>query len=472
MENKIFDIGAMVTIVDDELFQIEDFYFVIIDENYTCAEILNGDNQGETVPLIGIVRDYAHYIVPGFYKYFVNDSDSIKKECTATELLGELKQLLKGQICDIENEFISRDNEEFDDKNICRDNEEFDDENIGEDNEDFVEDIFDFDVVELCESIKEKIINQDELVKKVVTSIVYNQRLISSCLPDDDVRLLKKVLLVMGKTGTGKTEVMKQASKLLGIPHVIEDATKFTMDGYIGRSVSDMLIDLYKEADYNLDLAQTGLLVIDEIDKKRETSDVGSAASTGVQTSLLKMLEGEKLKLTIDKGVQKEEIMFDTSTLTIFLMGAFSEIEKQATRTIGFNAEEKVHEEYTSDDLTNYGLIPELVGRISSVIKTRDLELEDFKDIITKSSISPLKLQEKFYSSLGITLKFDDEFIEKLAILSKEKNIGARGIKKAFDEIFSEYDFETLNGEFEELSFEKGKVLKRKHNLLEKQINL
>ena len=233
-----------------------------------------------------------------------------------------------------------------------------------------------------------------------------------------------------------------------------------------------MLIDLYKAADYDLDLAQTGLLIIDEIDKKRETPDVSSAASTGVQTSLLKMLEGEKMKLTIDKGVQKEEIIFDTSMLTIFLMGAFSGIEKKVSRAIGFNTEEKVVEEYTSDDLTNYGLIPELVGRISSVVRTKDLELQDFKDIITKSSISPLKLQEKFYSSLGITLNFDDEFIEKLAILSKEKNIGARGIKKAFDEIFSEYDFEALNGEFSELSFEKGKVLKRKHNLLEKRVDL
>ena len=153
-------------------------------------------------------------------------------------------------------------------------------------------------------------------------------------------------------------------------------------------------------------------------------------------------------------------------------MGAFSGIEKKTHRTIGFNAEEKVCEEYTSDDLTNYGLIPELVGRISSVIKTKDLELEDFKDIITKSSISPLKLQEKFYSSLGIDLNFDEDFIEKLAIISKEKNIGARGIKKAFDEIFGEYDFEALNNEFKELNFEKGKVLKRKHNLLEKRVDL
>lgn len=446
MDNKTFDIGAKITILDKNIVKMEDFYFIVIDDDYQFAEIISEESAGEIIPLVtsGIELEYPYYIVPGFYRKAVNDDNKIADESTMWERLQFLRENYKGKMYNFDKGKFYYTEEETDE----------------------------YDVVMLCEIIKEKIINQDELVKKVVTSIVYNQRLIDSDLSDDDIRLLKKVLLVMGKTGTGKTEVMKQVSKLVGIPYVIEDATKFTMDGYVGRSVSDMLIDLYKAADCNLDLAQTGILIIDEIDKKRETSDVSAVTSTGVQTSLLKMLEGEKMKLTIDKGVQKEEVEFDTSMLTIFLMGAFSGIEKKVSRTIGFNAEEKVHEEYTSDDLTNYGLIPELVGRISSVVKTRDLELQDFKDIITKSSISPLKLQEKFYFSLGITLNFDDEFIEKLAILSKEKNIGARGIKKAFDEIFSEYDFEALNGEFSELSFEKGKVLKRKHNLLEKRVNL
>lgn len=444
MDNKTFDIGAKITVLDKNIVKMEDFYFIVIDNDYQFAEIISEEIAGEIIPLVNSGIDYPYYIVPGFYRKAVNDDDKVADESTVWERLHFLRDNYKGKMYN------------FDKGNFYYPEEETDE----------------YDVVMLCEIIKEKIINQDELVKKVVTSVVYNQRLIDSDLSDDDIRLLKKVLLVMGKTGTGKTEVMKQVSKLVGVPYVIEDATKFTMDGYVGRSVSDMLIDLYKAADYDLDLAQTGLLIIDEIDKKRETSDVSAAASTGVQTSLLKMLEGEKMKLTIDKGVQKEEIIFDTSMLTIFLMGAFSGIEKKVSRTIGFNTEEKVVEEYTSDDLTNYGLIPELVGRISSVVKTRDLELQDFKDIITKSSISPLKLQEKFYSSLGITLNFDDEFIEKLAILSKEKNIGARGIKKAFDEIFSEYDFEALNGEFSELNFEKGKVLKREHNLLEKRVDL
>lgn len=444
MDNKTFDIGAKITVLDKNIVKMEDFYFIVIDNDYQFAEIISEEIAGEIIPLVNSGIDYPYYIVPGFYRKAVNDDDKVADESTVWERLHFLRDNYKGKMYN------------FDKGNFYYPEEETDE----------------YDVVMLCEIIKEKIINQDELVKKVVTSVVYNQRLIDSDLSDDDIRLLKKVLLVMGKTGTGKTEVMKQVSKLVGVPYVIEDATKFTMDGYVGRSVSDMLIDLYKAADYDLDLAQTGLLIIDEIDKKRETSDVSAAASTGVQTSLLKMLEGEKMKLTIDKGVQKEEIIFDTSMLTIFLMGAFSGIEKKVSRTIGFNTEEKVVEEYTSDDLTNYGLIPELVGRISSVVKTKDLELQDFKDIITKSSISPLKLQEKFYSSLGITLNFDDEFIEKLAILSKEKNIGARGIKKAFDEIFSEYDFEALNGEFSELNFEKGKVLKREHNLLEKRVDL
>lgn len=444
MDNKTFDIGAKITVLDKNIVKMEDFYFIVIDNDYQFAEIISEEIAGEIIPLVNSGIDYPYYIVPGFYRKAVNDDDKVADESTVWERLHFLRDNYKGKMYN------------FDKGNFYYPEEETDE----------------YDVVMLCEIIKEKIINQDELVKKVVTSVVYNQRLIDSDLSDDDIRLLKKVLLVMGKTGTGKTEVMKQVSKLVGVPYVIEDATKFTMDGYVGRSVSDMLIDLYKAADYDLDLAQTGLLIIDEIDKKRETSDVSAVASTGVQTSLLKMLEGEKMKLTIDKGVQKEEIIFDTSMLTIFLMGAFSGIEKKVSRTIGFNTEEKVVEEYTSDDLTNYGLIPELVGRISSVVKTKDLELQDFKDIITKSSISPLKLQEKFYSSLGITLNFDDEFIEKLAILSKEKNIGARGIKKAFDEIFSEYDFEALNGEFSELNFEKGKVLKREHNLLEKRVDL
>lgn len=439
MENKYFDIGAKVSIVDRNLVKIEDFHFVIIDDDFTYAELLTEDKDGDLMPIFGSGNEYPYYIIPGFYEHFVKKG--LNHEHTFMEIINYLKGLHKGQLYDYDNKKYINSIEEFD--------EDYDKE-------------AEYDVVKLCEEVKEKIINQDELVKKVVTAIVYNQRLVESDLDIDDIRLLKKVLLVLGKTGTGKTEVMKQVSKNLGIPYVIEDATKFTMEGYVGRSTSDMLIDLYKAADYDLEAAQTGLLIIDEIDKKSKGQETGTVSSTGVQTSLLKMLEGETVTLTIDKGPAKEEIQFDTSMLTIFLMGAFSGIEKKVSRTIGFNNNEKQENQvYSNDDLTAYGMIPELVGRISAVVKTKDLELEDFKDIITKSTISPLKLQEKFYKSLGIELNFDDEFIEKLAKTAKEKNIGARGIKLAFDEIFGEYEFEALNKDFEELNFEKGKVLKR-----------
>ena len=306
MESKYFDIGAKVSIIERNLVKIEDFHFVIIDDSFTYAELLTEDEDGDLMPIFGSENEYPYYIIPGFYEPFVKNGSN--HEHTFMEIIQYLKGLHKGQLYDYEKKKYINSIEEI--------KEDYEEEN-------------EYDVVKLCEEVKEKIINQDELVKKVVTAIVYNQRLIDSDLDIDDIRLLKKVLLVLGKTGTGKTEVMKQVSKNLGIPYVIEDATKFTMEGYVGRSTSDMLIDLYKAANYDLEAAQTGLLIIDEIDKKSKGQETSSVSTTGVQTSLLKMLEGETVTLTIDKGSAKEEIEFDTSMLTIFLMGAFSGIEKK-----------------------------------------------------------------------------------------------------------------------------------------------
>lgn len=440
--NKTFDIGAKVYIRKGKI-RIDDFCLVAIDNDYNFAEILNGNDAGSFLPVVTSILDIDYCILPGFLKKSITFDD-----ISINEQIDNLKNYFVGKEYNFTLNFLNF----FTTYN----------ENIIDEKDDFI------DLVKLRATVKESIFNQDELIDKVITSLVFNQRMIDNDLDLEKIRLSKKTLLVFGKTGTGKTEVMKQVIKALDVPYVIEDATNFTIDGYKGRGVSEMLLDLYRASDYDLEEAERGVLIVDEFDKKCKTNEVSSVATTGVQQSLLKMIEGGKFTLNIEKGIKSDEIIFDTSKLTIFLVGKFGESQSK-TRPIGFGkSEDKTS--YNEEDLLNFGVIPELVGRISSVCKTNDFKIEDLKELILYSKISTLQVIHEIYNSFGVTLSFTEEFIDKLAKLAYEKKVGARGIKNAFDEIFEEVEFDILNGNYSKVIFDKDKIRKIGSKELEKSM--
>ena len=259
----------------------------------------------------------------------------------------------------------------------------------------------------------------------------------------------------MGSTGVGKTEIIKQIAKQLDIPCVIEDATRYTIEGYKGNSIEDMIKHLYESADYDIELAERSILVIDEIDKKSANEDVSSISSTGVQQSLLKLLEGTNYNISGDHENMLEPFEFDSSYLTIILSGAFSHMDekKSKEKVVGFTASKNVEEKKTTKEFKNSGIVPELLGRMSKIIQLNKLGEKEFVQILKESEISPLRLTKEFYNSLGVEVIYTNSFINDIATVAKKKDIGARGLKTAFDETIETLEFEVLSGNIKKIIF-------------------
>lgn len=311
------------------------------------------------------------------------------------------------------------------------------------------------DIESINEEVKKSIIGQDDAIKQILSTIYFNQRLYDSDLPYDKLRNLKQNILLVGSTGVGKTEIIKQIAKQLDIPCVIEDATRYTIEGYKGNSVEDMIKHLYESADYDIELAERSILVIDEIDKKSANEDVSSISSTGVQQSLLKLLEGTNYNISGDHENMLEPFEFDSSYLTIILSGAFSHMDekKSKEKVVGFTASKNVEEKKTTKEFKNSGIVPELLGRMSKIIQLNKLGEKEFVQILKESEISPLRLTKDFYNSLGVEVIYTDSFINDIADVAKKKDIGARGLKTAFDETIETLEFEVLSGNVKKIIF-------------------
>jgi ATP-dependent Clp protease ATP-binding subunit ClpX len=311
------------------------------------------------------------------------------------------------------------------------------------------------DIESINKEVKKSIIGQDDAIKQILSTIYFNQRLYDSDLPYDKLRNLKQNILLVGSTGVGKTEIIKQIAKQLDIPCVIEDATRYTIEGYKGNSVEDMIKHLYESADYDIELAERSILVIDEIDKKSANEDVSSISSTGVQQSLLKLLEGTNYNISGDHENMLEPFEFDSSYLTIILSGAFSHMDekKSKEKVVGFTASKNVEEKKTTKEFKNSGIVPELLGRMSKIIQLNKLGEKEFVQILKESEISPLRLTKDFYNSLGVEVIYTDSFINDIADVAKKKDIGARGLKTAFDETIETLEFEVLSGNVKKIIF-------------------
>lgn len=307
-------------------------------------------------------------------------------------------------------------------------------------------------LAELRKEVKDVIKGQDKAVDDITRGIIVNQR---SKNPKH-----KSHMLIMGPSGTGKTEMVNIIAKKMGIPFFKADATAYTKEGYVGKSVYSMFYGLIASADGNIEKAQNGILIIDEIDKKLSSrkDDVGG---TDVLNSLLKIMDRDVIELEKENTLGSKSILFDTSNLTIIFMGAFADIyaekEKSKKKTIGFGNPIETEKEptktiVTNEDLIKAGMPPEFLGRIPIITNTDELTLENLVEILHKSKGGTIDEEKEFCRDLGITLKVTKGFMEEIAKKAHAAKTGARNLRKdvraslsvAYDEILSGKDIKVL----------------------------
>ena len=323
---------------------------------------------------------------------------------------------------------VNKDLIKFLEKNSEKNKSDFDEEELNKET----------DIATMYSSIKETIISQDEQIMQILTALFKNQKVVESNLDMDLIAKLKENILICGSTGTGKTEILKRIAKLYNIPIVIEDATSLSETGYQGRKITDLLEDLCMEANGDIELAQKGILIIDEFDKlaENEKDNQTHVSRSGVQRSLLKLLDGHLFYFDNKK--------FDTSKLTIVGAGAFTGI---------VNSDD--YKNLTTDDFMKYGIMRELIGRFSKVITMNPLKKDDIIKILKNSNYSPINTYKKLFELLNVKFEFNDEFIEYIAELAVKKQSGARSLKTVFDECISSALFRIFAGEYTGISLVK-----------------
>jgi ATP-dependent Clp protease ATP-binding subunit ClpX len=275
--------------------------------------------------------------------------------------------------------------------------------------------------IDIYNKLNEYVIGQDEAKKTLSIAICNHYKRLKSSIIE------KSNILMIGPSGSGKTLLCKTLAKVLDVPFVICDATTFTQAGYIGEDVESMLTKLYIESGCDIHRTESGIIFIDEIDKISEVKTMGRDASgLGVQQALLKFLEGSKVNVPTKLGKHQncETIEINTDNILFICSGAFVNLN-----------------EHTIDGLIDFGLIPEMIGRLPIIVETNGLSQEDIKRIITEPKNNILEQYKEIFRLDGIELKFKEDAIELICKICYESKLGARGIRSVFEAILKDAMF-------------------------------
>ena len=309
---------------------------------------------------------------------------------------------------------------------------------------------------EIKNILDEYVVGQNQAKKSLAVAVYNHYKRIDSDMEVDDVELEKSNIMMIGPTGCGKTFLAQTLARILDVPFAIADATSLSEAGYVGEDVENILLKLIQAADHDIEQAEKGIIYIDEIDKIARKSENPSVtrdvSGEGVQQALLKIIEGTEANVPPQggrKNPQQETIQIDTSDILFIAGGAFDNIDEVIKSriddsVIGYGADIKTSEEKENigevlqhilpEDLLQYGLIPELIGRMPVTVTLDELFEDDLVKILTEPRNAIVKQYQKFFEIDGIELEFTQDALQEIAKKALEMNTGARGLRSVVED--------------------------------------
>ncbi len=329
--------------------------------------------------------------------------------------------------------------------------------------------------IEIKQFMDQYVIGQDEAKKHLAVAVYNHYKRLTQKHSNDDVEIEKSNIIMVGRTGTGKTLLARTIAKMLHVPFTIVAATVLTEAGYVGEDIESILTRLLQAADYDVDAAEKGIVFIDEIDKIARKGDNPSitrdVSGEGVQQGLLKLLEGSIVNVPPQGGRKHPDqkmIPVNTKNILFICGGAFDGIEKKIaqrmnTQVVGFTASKETAvldrdnmlQYIAPQDLKSFGLIPEIIGRLPVLTYLEPLDRQALRNILTEPKNAIIRQYVKLFELDNITLNFNEEVFEYIVDKAVEFKLGARGLRSICEAIMTDLMFEIPSQNCESITITK-----------------